>query len=159
MRKIGLLAGFLLSGFFLCSVAYSADPADRQRPQSTPALELPAKNVSPVIPAPSNLTASVDAENRISLRWTWTSSATIAGFKIERKEGTGGFVPFNEVGASVRGYVEAGPKPKPETLYTFRVKAYKVVDGNEVSSPYSNEASVKTLDIKPLEKTITKKKP
>jgi hypothetical protein len=155
MRKIGLLTGVLLSVVILCPDAYSADPAGRQRPagqQQAPGVQKQqVKPVQAVIPAPSNLVASVDSENRLSTRWTWTSPATIAGFTIERKEGTGGFVQVTEVGPSVRALVEAGFSPKPDTQYTYRVKACAAIDGKEACSPYSNEASVTTRETAPGE--------
>lgn len=87
--------------------------------------------------APSNLSASPAASNRVNLSWS-DNSSNETGFKIERSDNGGSFVQVATVGANATTYSNAGLKKK--RTYTYRVRAYNA-SGN---SGYSNTASATT---------------
>ncbi|MGB6873288.1 MAG: fibronectin type III domain-containing protein [Dehalococcoidia bacterium] len=88
--------------------------------------------------APSDLIATTISSSQINLTWQDNSSDE-AGFKIERKTGSGSYSQIATVGASVTSYSNTGLTAS--TTYYYRVRAYSVA-GN---SDYSNEASATTL--------------
>jgi subtilisin family serine protease len=95
---------------------------------------------APQVPnAPTALTATAVAKNRITLAWT-DNSLNETGFKIERCQGAGctNFAQIATVGANVQTYQNAGLKAN--TTYQYRVRAYNAA-GN---SAYSNTAPVTT---------------
>lgn len=85
--------------------------------------------------APSSLTASMIAYNRIDLAWA-DNSTSETGFKIERKTGLlGEYSQIDTVGAGVTSYSDT--TVAPVTTYYYRVRSYNDY-GN---SAYSNEAN------------------
>ena len=88
--------------------------------------------------APSDLIATPISSSQINLSWQDNSSDE-AGFKIERKTGSGSYSQIATVGAGVTSYSNTGLTAS--TTYYYRVRAYNAV-GN---SDYSNEASATTL--------------
>ncbi len=90
-----------------------------------------------VVAAPTNLTATSDLTDRITLSWKAGTSA-VAGFAIEGKFGSGPYSQIATVGATVRTFSSDGNGSN--NTYTFRVRAYNT--GNY--SGYSNEAKVTT---------------
>jgi titin len=95
----------------------------------TPAGDLPA--------APTKLELSAVATDRIAITWT-DNSSNEAGFKIERKTGTGSFIQIATVGVNVTSLVNTGLKVN--TQYTYRIRAYNTYG----DSSYSNEISATT---------------
>ncbi|HEV2706792.1 MAG TPA: Calx-beta domain-containing protein [Pyrinomonadaceae bacterium] len=101
-----------------------------------------AKVTTPLPPAaPTNLSATPDAQPRIKLNWT-DNSDDEDGYRVERAD---------EHCAEFREIECSAPTPTgcedtnvlPGTTYTYRVSAFREASG--ASSP-SNEVSVKTLD-------------
>ena len=74
------------------------------------------------------------AADAAQLTLTWTGNSTNeAGFKIERKTGTGGtFAQIATTGVNATSYVDVGGG----TTYCYRVRAFNTVG----DSAYSNEA-------------------
>jgi hypothetical protein len=99
------------------------------------------QHYKPVINTPAGLTAKATSSTQIVLGWS-DKSNNESGFKIERKNGSC---------SSSNTWTQIGTKPSntntytvsglsPNTLYSFRMKAYNT--GGD--SPYSNCASAKT---------------
>jgi len=126
------------------------------KPNTTYFFRVKAKNVSgesdyspeanattdPVlIAAPSGLIATALSPFEIQLSWE-DNSDNEAGFAIERSSESGtGFVEIKTVAENVVSFNDEGLTPG--TAYFYRVKAIQ----DEVSSSYSNEASVSTLEL------------
>lgn len=90
--------------------------------------------VTPVIPAPTGLTATAESDTEISL--LWTDNAESDSFTVQRSlNGSDWTDVANPTGPS---WTDEGLTP--ETLYYYRVKS--VVDG--ISSEYSETASATT---------------
>lgn len=71
------------------------------------------------------------------LSLSWDDNATNeTGFKIERKDGTGSYAPYIDVGANVKTYTDT--KVTSGVRYCYRVSAYNA----NTTSPYSNDACV-----------------
>ena len=79
-------------------------------------------NAVPILVAPTNLTATAVSNTKINLVWTHTSGSE-HGFNIERKIGSGSFVPLVTVGPNVTTYSNAFLSPN--TQYTYRVRAFR----------------------------------
>jgi hypothetical protein len=107
-------------------------------PSGTGPAESPAY-VEAVAPpaAPSGLTASTVSSHQIDLSWT-DDADNEAGFKIERRSGTNGFVQIGT--ADMNSTIFSSASLTANTLYTYRVCAFNSV-GN---SDYSAEASATT---------------
>lgn len=90
--------------------------------------------------APSNLTATGISKTEIRLTWQDNSNDE-AGFRIERKPGSGNFQEVRVVGAGVTSFISSGLVSS--TTYVFRVRAYNSIG----ASGYSNEARGTTLGI------------
>ncbi|MDQ3438784.1 MAG: fibronectin type III domain-containing protein [Planctomycetota bacterium] len=89
--------------------------------------------------APANFSATRYSSSGITLAWS-DASNNEAGFKIERKTGSGGsWQQIATVGAGVTGYDSGGLSAN--TYYVYRVRAYNAA-GN---SAYSNEDGSTTL--------------
>ncbi|HRD01067.1 MAG TPA: fibronectin type III domain-containing protein [Candidatus Saccharicenans sp.] len=102
---------------------------------TTPALTVPA--------APSALQAIAISYSQVRLNWT-DNSYNEDGFKIERKEGSGGsYQPVGTAGEGQTTYNDSGLLPL--TTYYYRVRAFNSVG----DSAYSNESSVTTPENKP----------
>jgi transcriptional regulator CtsR len=103
--------------------------------------------VGPPPNAPSNLVATPISSSRIDLSWQDNSSDE-AGFKIERKTGSGSYSQIATVGVGVTSYsntlLSAG------TTYYYRVRAYK----GTLNSDYCEEASATTLPPPPPAPTL-----
>jgi hypothetical protein len=88
--------------------------------------------------APGGLAAAAVSSSQVNLSWT-DNSGDEAGFRIERKTGTGGtYAQIAAVGANVTGYADTGRSAS--TTYVYRVRAYN----SSGDSAWSNEASVTT---------------
>ena len=100
--------------------------------------ESSATTLATVPVAPSSLTVSAISSSRIYL--TWLDNATNeSGFKVERKEGTGGtYSQIGAVGSDTISYSDTGLTP--ETDYCYRIRAYNGVG----DSNYSNEICAAT---------------
>jgi len=92
---------------------------------------------------PTGLNAVAVSSNQINLSWTYNSNKE-AGFKIERKTGTGG--TYNEIAdvlANITAYSDTGRTPG--TTYYYKIRAYNFVG----DSAYGNEANATTLTAPP----------
>lgn len=87
--------------------------------------------------APSGLTATAVAHDRIDLAWMDTSSNSETGFKVERRAG-GSYAQIADLGPNVTTYSDRGLTTN--TTYTYRARAYNA--GGH--SPYSNEGQART---------------
>jgi titin len=87
--------------------------------------------------APSNLTATVTAKNKITLKWQ-DNSNNESGFQIEQSTNGVNFTQIATVGPNVTSYSDSGVRKN--TLYYYRVRAYNSAG----SSAYSNVASAHT---------------
>jgi uncharacterized protein (TIGR02145 family) len=93
-----------------------------------------------VVPfAPSNLTGTVASSTQINLSWT-DNSTNEAGFKIERKTGTGVYAVVGTTATDITTYSDNGLTPN--TSYTYRVYSNNAV-GNSLT--YSNELTLTTI--------------
>jgi uncharacterized protein (TIGR02145 family) len=93
-----------------------------------------------VVPfAPSNLTGTVASSTQINLSWT-DNSTNEAGFKIERKTGTGVYAVVGTTATDITTYSDNGLTPN--TTYTYRVYSNNAV-GNSLT--YSNELTLTTI--------------
>ncbi len=87
--------------------------------------------------APAGLTAVAVSGSQINLTWTDTSNNE-AGFKIERKTGSGNFVQIITVGPNTTVYSDTGLSTG--ITYTYRIRAYNDAGDSE----YCTEASAVT---------------
>lgn len=87
--------------------------------------------------APSSLRAVAASSTQINLTWT-DASTNEAGFQIQRKIGTGAWLPLATVGRNVTALANNGLIPS--TTYGYRVRAF---DGRD-NSAWSNIATVRT---------------
>ena len=95
--------------------------------------------------APTGLTATAVATNRINLAWTDTAGAVAAGLYVERAlTSTGPWVQIETLAAGVTSY--ANTNLYPGSTWYYRVRAYNAA-GN---SPYSNVASATTSNTPPV---------
>jgi len=102
-----------------------------------------ASATTPIVNAPTALTATTISISQINLAWT-DNSTNETGFKIERKTGaSGSYTQVGAMPANVASYQNTGLTAN--TLYYYRVRAYTAA-GN---SPYSNEASATTFIVNP----------
>ncbi|MCS6776655.1 MAG: proprotein convertase P-domain-containing protein [Chloroherpetonaceae bacterium] len=94
------------------------------------------RGILPVVNAPGGLTATI-AGSHVQLSWTDNSDNEL-GFKIERQTIGGTFQLIAQTGPNVTTYLDTNVTP--DTLYTYRVRAF-VAEGD--SQP-SNTASIIT---------------
>lgn len=95
---------------------------------------------------PTTLTA-VTSGFGINTAWVLADGVQ-DGFKLERKLTVGGtFEEVADIGRTVFAYSDT--PLETDTGYTYRVRAYKTVNGALVYSAYSNEASATTLPVDP----------
>lgn len=78
-------------------------------------------STEPVPTSPASLTASVESLHAIRLSWTDRSSNE-AGFRIERRVGTGGYAEHGSVGAGVTTFVDQDVEVR--TTYSYRLRAF-----------------------------------
>jgi hypothetical protein len=97
--------------------------------------------------APSDLIATPISSSKINLTWQ-DNSDNEAGFKIERKTGSGSYFQIATVRPGVTSY--SNTRLSASTTYYYRVRAYNAA-GN---SNYSNEASATTLPPPPAAPTL-----
>jgi beta-lactamase superfamily II metal-dependent hydrolase/PKD repeat protein len=83
--------------------------------------------------APTNLAASVSANDAIVLSWR-DNSTTEQGFEVQRHAGDGAWRTITRVGANITSFNDAG---LPNATYSYRVRAFN--DGG--GSSFSNIAS------------------
>jgi len=97
--------------------------------------------INPLLP-PSSLTASAFSPTQVNLTWN-DNASNETGYRLERKTGVAG--TYAEIGSTGPGsgglvtYSDIGLLSN--TTYYYRVRAYNAT----ATSPYSNEANVKTL--------------
>jgi len=85
-----------------------------------------------VIPAPTNLMAAAIDDQTIKLTWI-DNCAFEAGYRIERKTGTGSYIQIAELDANTTSYEESGLTYGE--IYTYRVRTFTLNN----QSDYSNE--------------------
>jgi len=95
-------------------------------------------SVGPPPDAPSDLTAVVQASNKVKLDWV-DNSGNETGFKIERKTGAGAYSQVGMVGAGIQTYTNISVSGG--NTYTYRVRAYNLGG----PSGYTNECPVTVL--------------
>ncbi|HEY3322391.1 MAG TPA: PA14 domain-containing protein [Planctomycetota bacterium] len=97
--------------------------------------------------APSNLAAGAASSSQINLTWT-DNATTEAGFKLERKTGSGGtWAQIAAPAANATSFGDTGLAAA--TTYFYRIRATNAVG----DSAYSNEASATTGDVAPAAPT------
>ena len=99
------------------------------------------------IPAPSGLTATPQAGNKMKLAWT-DNSANETGFRIQRAVGAGAFAQIGQVGANVKAFTD--PAVSIGVTYSYRVAAFNT----SAQSGWSNTATA-TYPSLPAAPTIT----
>jgi fibronectin type 3 domain-containing protein len=114
--------------YVISAVTPAGETANSAEIAATPQSQAPA--------APVGTIASLGFGNQVTLTWT-DASSNESGFKIERKLGSGNFVPLIVVPANTTTYTDAILSGSD---YTYRVRAYNAA-GN---SAYSNESTVST---------------
>jgi len=98
--------------------------------------------------APTNLTTMPVDDQTIRLDWTDNCSFE-AGFRIERKIGTGSYTQIEELSANTIEYTDAG-LAYGET-YTYRVRSFTSIN----QSAYSNENSAQMIIPAPTNLMVT----
>jgi len=88
-------------------------------------------------PAPTNLQATAVSAAQINLTWA-SESATVTGFRVERSEAGGSFLPIAFVPGEARAYADRGLRPA--TLYAYRLRANSL----GLDSDYSTQSSTTT---------------
>ena len=92
----------------------------------------------PSVPAaPTALAVTGSTANQVDLRWT-DGSTNEAGFKIERRIGTGAWSEIGMVGPNLVTFSDTGLTPA--TAYGYQIKAFNTVG----PSAFSNTATVTT---------------
>ena len=95
--------------------------------------------------APSDLVATPEADGAFSFKWKDKSSLE-TGFELQRKVGTTDFVVLGTVPAN-----ETSTDPvlgfELDKDHQFRLRGYRVVDGKNVFSEFSNVVSVKSTTL------------
>ncbi|MCB0129333.1 MAG: VWA domain-containing protein [Caldilineaceae bacterium] len=90
-------------------------------------------------PAPANLSASLDSQNRAQISWSAGIADLGQSYEVERSDDNGN--TWNKVGAVTDGSrTYADQLATPDKSFRYRVRAYN----DEGKSGYSNIASVKT---------------
>lgn len=102
----------------------------------------PPPNYTPVLDAPSGLSAVAVSSTQINLSWN-DESDNENGFKIERKTSGGEYAEIAQVGANSGVFSDTGLTA--DTTYLYRVRAYN----NDGNSAYSAEATAATLGTVP----------
>jgi len=104
-----------------------------------------------ILSSPTNLIATTNSWNQISLQWTDTESNE-DGFRIQRKLGvTGTYMEIATMGPDVTTYTDFGLTP--DAIYYYRVQAYNYSLG---TSDWSNEGINTTLSaLAPILSVIT----
>ena len=106
---------------------------------------------SVTLPAPRIKTAKSIAYNQLTL--TWTSSKGASGYKIYRStSANGSYVRL----LNTKRLTYTDTKRKTGTTYYYKIRAYKVVNGITIHSPYSNTVKVKVIPAKTSITKITK---
>lgn len=90
------------------------------------------------LPAPSNLSATANSTNQITIAWT-DNSTNETGFDVERSTDSTNWIQIAEVSANMTNYVDTGLPAS--TLFYYRVAATNASG----TSDYSNEATATTL--------------
>jgi FtsP/CotA-like multicopper oxidase with cupredoxin domain len=99
------------------------------------------------IAAPSGLTATPLAGNKMKLAWT-DNSANETGFVIQRAVGAGAFAQIGQVGVNVKTFTD--PAVSPGVTYSYQVAAFNT----SAQSGWSNTATA-TYPSPPAVPTIT----
>ena len=92
------------------------------------------------LPAPTSLTVQAVTASLVNLKWQ-ESPASISGFYIESKIGSGAYGQIAAVSSAVLTVAVA--LLTPNTTYTFRVRAYS----SALTSDYSPEVSYTTIKV------------
>ena len=128
--NMGLTAGTTYQYRVVAGNAYGDSPVSNVATATT--------SVAAASPAaPTNLTATATAKNRVNLAWV-DNSGNESGFRIERSENGTTFTQIASVGPNVRAYANTGLKAN--RTYHYRVRAYNAAG----TSASSNTATVTT---------------
>lgn len=92
------------------------------------------------LPSATQLTASVKDSTSIQLSWNQVQGAS--GYRIYRKTGSGKFKNIKTI-TSAASVSYTDQTVKTGTQYTYRIRAYSTVDGQQVWGAYSPEVSIK----------------
>ena len=123
-----LAAGGVIGAFGACKKDAAGPPAPPPPPPPPP----------PSIPAPSALTATAGAGNRIDLSWT-DNSTTETGFRVERCSGAG-CANFAQIGANTAADIKVFADTfglAVATSYSYRVRAFNATDASDWSTTAS----------------------
>lgn len=148
-RNMKKMICFSIGAFFLSLCLSLAANAAGPRVMKSPTAATPSTPPAAVIsiPAPEvGLAPVLAGTTNVTINWTYSSNVTINGFKVERKVGNGSYGTPVDVSSSARFYAEEAP---PASDLTYRIRAYKVVSGQEYYSSYSPEMKITTGGVKP----------
>ena len=92
------------------------------------------------VKAPAKLQAAVKAYNQVNL--TWGGAAGVSGYQIYRKAAGGSYQKVKTASWSDTSWTDA--KVQPGIAYTYKIRAYSMVNGTVKYSAYTAGTSVKT---------------
>lgn len=89
---------------------------------------------------PSSMQASAKAYNRIGL--TWTKASGVSGYQIYRKESGGEYKKMTTLSWNYSTWTDT--TVKPGITYTYKLRAYSMVNGTAKYSDFTVERAVKS---------------
>lgn len=89
------------------------------------------------LPSATSLTAESAGYKKVKL--TWNAVDGVTGYEVSRKTSSSSYKKIATVTNGKTSYSDT--KVTAGTAYTYKVRAYKTVNGNQVYGDYSNEAS------------------
>ena len=111
-------------------------------------------NLNPTAPDMPVLTLSEEGANKIKILWKKNSAVT--GYTIYCATSKNGkFTKIGTASGAATGYVNGGLKPGKN--YYYRVRSYKLLDGQKINSAFSDKEKI-YLSGKPDRPTFTAKK-
>lgn len=98
--------------------------------------------------AQPTITSIVANQGNVQLSWN-SSAGPVEGYNIYRSTSTG-FTPnsnnkIGNVGSTITNYTDTVPNIEANTVYYYRISSF---DGDDNESPYSDQVTITTLEVK-----------